>query len=232
VNPDLEAEPLEEALGPLPGLVASAGVDFAKLRFRERAAYGDGYDIAANWKIVIENGLECYHCPVAHPALSHIIEVDEENFVLEAHEKVSMQRGRLRASRRRDAEGDEETRFYNRAEDIDANNVFLLWPYFTLNTWPGRTNMNLILFEPLDVGRTRVIMDFFFAEDVSDDEARDYIDFLSSVGREDQAIVESVHAGMSSGLYDQATLLPRSEHLILWFQALVRDSLAGHSQAS
>jgi choline monooxygenase len=230
VNPDLKAEPLHEALGPLPDLVASVGVNFDELRFRERAAYGDEYDIAANWKIVIENGLECYHCPVAHPALSRIIEVEEEKFVLEAFDKVSMQRGMLRPSRRSDGHGQERTRFYNSAEDIDANNVFFLWPYFTLNTWPGRTNMNLILFAPEDVNRTRVIMDFFFADDVTDEEARGYIDFLSAVGREDQAIVESVQAGISSGLYEHGTLLPRSEHLMLWFQALVRSSLREDSQ--
>ena len=39
--------------------------DPAALVFRERVDYA----LEANWKIAVENYLECYHCPVAHPGL-------------------------------------------------------------------------------------------------------------------------------------------------------------------
>src|SRR5918996_6471649 len=58
VNPDADAAPLEEALGPLPGFVAESGGELARLRFRQRS----DWETAANWKIVLENYLECYHC--------------------------------------------------------------------------------------------------------------------------------------------------------------------------
>ena len=64
VNPDMEAPPLDAALGNLPEVVAENGLDVDSLRFHHRV----GYEIQANWKIAIENYLECYHCQLNHPA--------------------------------------------------------------------------------------------------------------------------------------------------------------------
>src|SRR5271165_4945192 len=65
VNTDLEAPPLAEALGTLPDQVAEAGIDVSTLRLYRRI----NHDTAANWKVVIENYLECYHCQINHPGL-------------------------------------------------------------------------------------------------------------------------------------------------------------------
>src|SRR5262245_41716534 len=35
-----------------------------------RRAHRIEYDVAANWKLLVENFAECYHCPVIHPALN------------------------------------------------------------------------------------------------------------------------------------------------------------------
>ena len=63
VNPDRDAPPLYEVLGDLPDLVAETGLKLDDIRLRRR----DTYDMAANWKVVVDNYLECYHCPTAHP---------------------------------------------------------------------------------------------------------------------------------------------------------------------
>ncbi len=39
---------------------------------RARVAYTETYDIAANWKLVIENQRECYHCPTKHKGYAEI----------------------------------------------------------------------------------------------------------------------------------------------------------------
>ena len=65
VNPDPHAEPLEEALGDLPAVVAGNGLDVDALRFHHRVTWS----INANWKIAIENYLECYHCQLNHPEI-------------------------------------------------------------------------------------------------------------------------------------------------------------------
>jgi choline monooxygenase len=78
-SPDPEAPPLAEVLGGLPELVAGAGVDVEQLEFRHRAAS----TVEANWKLVSENFLECYHCSVAHPGFSALVDVSPTGYRLE-----------------------------------------------------------------------------------------------------------------------------------------------------
>jgi choline monooxygenase len=63
VNPDPDAEPLAVALGDLPAVVAEHGLDIGALRHRRRVSY----ELRANWKVAIENYLECYRCAINHP---------------------------------------------------------------------------------------------------------------------------------------------------------------------
>ena len=74
VNPDIDAAPLADTLGDLPAIVARSGLDFDALRFHSHHVW----PIEANWKVVLENYLECYHCPVAHPGFSKLIDVDPD----------------------------------------------------------------------------------------------------------------------------------------------------------
>src|SRR5688572_25893431 len=69
VNPDLEAAPLAETLGPVPDFIP-----VEDLVFHSR----DESELAANWKIGCENYLECYHCPVAHKGFSAAYDVDPD----------------------------------------------------------------------------------------------------------------------------------------------------------
>ena len=73
VNLDRGAAPLADLLGALPDLVAATGLDLGAIRRRVRRTY----DIAANWKVVVDNYLECYHCPVAHPGFCDLIDVSD-----------------------------------------------------------------------------------------------------------------------------------------------------------
>ena len=93
VNPDPDAEPLAETLGELPALVAASGVDLDSLRFLKRAS-GDEY--AANWKVCSENYLECYHCQVAHPDFSKVVDVSVDAYILEESRTFSTQYGPVR----------------------------------------------------------------------------------------------------------------------------------------
>src|SRR3954447_23782179 len=78
VNADPLAAPLAAALGDLPDVVAAGGLDVDGLRFHVRYRY----ELRANWKIAVENYLECYHCAVNHPGF--VDAVDERALRLEA----------------------------------------------------------------------------------------------------------------------------------------------------
>jgi phenylpropionate dioxygenase-like ring-hydroxylating dioxygenase large terminal subunit len=70
VNPDPGGPPLEAALADLPAAVAANGLDVEALRFHCRVRY----EVKANWKIAIENYLECYHCRLNHPDFVRVID--------------------------------------------------------------------------------------------------------------------------------------------------------------
>jgi choline monooxygenase len=66
--------------------------DPSSLVFRERVHFA----LDANWKIAVENYLECYHCPVAHPGFSALVDVDPDAYSLETGGAVWSQYGRPR----------------------------------------------------------------------------------------------------------------------------------------
>ena len=92
VNPDAEAPPLAEALGHLPETVARSGLDLDGLRFHSHPQW----EQPVNWKVALENYLECYHCPVAHPGFSKVIDVDPDSYRLLVEDGVLSQVGPLR----------------------------------------------------------------------------------------------------------------------------------------
>src|SRR5213080_4985670 len=71
VNPDLDAAPLAETLGDLPAELLRRGLDPSTFDYKGRSRE---LLINANWKIVVENFLECYHCPVAHQSFSRLLD--------------------------------------------------------------------------------------------------------------------------------------------------------------
>src|SRR4029079_15409486 len=89
VHPDAEPPPLAESLGPLPELLAAGGIELEQLRFRHRGEF----ELACNWKIAVENYLECYHCAVAHPGFSQVVDVSPDAYRLETHALGSSQFG-------------------------------------------------------------------------------------------------------------------------------------------
>ena len=218
VNPDPGAGPLLEALGPLPEHVASSGLDLDRLRFRERVEW----EIEANWKITIENYLECYHCPVAHPGFSKVYDVDPDAYVLQSDGLVSSQFGTPRPS----ALADGSKAPYDPRGEVTTAQYHLLWPNSTLNIDAGPGNLSADVSRPAGAERTAGATDYFFYEDVPEEQAKEMMAFATQVGLEDSALVQSVQRGLASGMVPHGRLLTSSEHLIQHFQQLVADALA------
>ena len=218
VNPDPDAVPLAETLGDLPELVASSGLDFNAVRLHSV----EQYDMEANWKVVVENFLECYHCPVAHPTFSDLIDVDPDSYRLLAGEWYSSQLAPVRPSA---LAGDGRPRPYDPHGAIGESHFHLLWPNFTLNVVPGPPNMLTLVFLPVGPERTRSVIEHFFAPDTDENLIAEMIEFGNVVGREDQGLVESIQRAVRSGVIERGRLLLSSEHLIQHFQRLVERSL-------
>ncbi len=209
VNPDADAAPLADQLGELPQLVAAGGVDVDALEFSFRAE-SDPYD--TNWKVIVENYLECYHCSVAHPSLAKAIDVAQDAYVLETRLTFSSQL----AVARNGGGG-----VYDASGEVERGQFHFLFPTTLLNVMPGRLNLSIGPVLPLGVDRSTRYLDYFFGADVDEGWKQEFLALDNLVGVEDRALVERVYAGMRSGAVSHGRLLPESEQLVAHFQALV-----------
>jgi phenylpropionate dioxygenase-like ring-hydroxylating dioxygenase large terminal subunit len=205
VNPDPSAPPLQDQLGELPEILAR-DIDVATLVFHSRVEFGAN----ANWKVVVENFLECYHCSTAHPGFSAEVDVHPDRYVLEAHPTFGAQFCRAKRSG-------------------DRGQFHLLYPNTGINVFPGPPNLSIGPIVPHGTQRTERYLDYFFAPGVDDAWLREFFAFDDQVGREDRALVESVQRGMSAGVLDRGRLLLASEPLLAAFQAWVAERKIDHS---
>ena len=210
VNLDGEAPPLEDVLGEVPAMLAEGGIDVDGLAFHHRV----DWEVAANWKIATENFLECYHCAVAHPGFSAMVETSPGEYRLERRQWHLSQFGRLK-----DPSG----------APLPEGQFHLLWPNTGINVFPGRPNLSIGPILPIASDRTRRILDYFFAPDEDGGWIAEFLEFDDQVGREDARLVESVQRGAGSGAIPHGRLLPESEQLVAAFQALVSEAVEGEA---
>jgi len=203
VNPDPDAAPLAEHLGDLPEILAR-DIDIDSLVFHSRVEFGSD----ANWKVVVENFLECYHCPTAHPAFSEEVDVHPDRYLLEPHPTFSAQ-------------------FATAKKTGERGQFHLVYPNTDVNVFPGPPNLSIGPIVPNGPGRTERYLDYFFAPDVDPAWRDEFYAFDGQVGKEDAVLVESVHRGMASGMLEGGRLLLASEPLLAAFQGWVADRLAG-----
>lgn len=217
-NPDPEAEPFSRQLEGVDELVDASGVDLPTLRRRQRLTW----ELPVNWKNGLENYLECYHCPVAHPGLSKLVDVDPDSYTLIARPLSTSQVSAVR-------EGVREGRVkapYVPAADVSDAQYHFLWPGTTINIEPGRPNLGVDTWIPVGPDRTIGVSDYYFGPDVSDAEVAELVAFSQQVGAEDDALVRNVQEGLASGVVPQGRLLLASEPLIAHFQRLVYDAVS------
>ncbi|MCP9485145.1 MAG: aromatic ring-hydroxylating dioxygenase subunit alpha [Gaiellaceae bacterium MAG52_C11] len=213
VNPDPAAAPLAATLGELPRLVAAAGLDLGALRFLKRVH--STYE--ANWKVCCENFLECYHCQVAHPGFSKVVDVSADAYVLEPSRWFSTQLGPVRER----WSGDFDPR-----GPVARGQFHFFWPNATINVMPGHPNLSIGPVVPTGVETTARFLDYYVGPDVDAAWLEEMLAFDDQVGAEDVVLIERAQKGLRSGGLEHGHLLPESERLIAHFQGLLVEALA------
>jgi choline monooxygenase len=211
VNPDPEAAQLADVLGSVPALVAEAGVEVDRLELHSRSDSA----LAANWKLVAENFLECYHCAVAHPGFSALVDVSPDAYELVLEGPVATQFGPVRENGTGlDTDG-----------EVARSQFHFLWPNTMINIFPGRANLSIGPVLPAGPERTERFLDYFFGAGTDEAWIAELLEFDGQVGAEDKALVENVQRGVATGLIERGRLLPESERLIADFQQRVQAAL-------
>jgi choline monooxygenase len=212
VNPDATCSTLEEHLGDLPQLIAEGGVDVDVLVFHQRAET----EYEANWKVCVENFLECYHCAVAHPSFSKAIDVAPGAYTLEEHPTFASQYGPAKNG---------GGGVYDAVGEVERGQFHLLFPGTTINVMPGRGNLSIGPIVPRTAEGTYRFLDYFFLPGTDAWWIADYLELDRQVGAEDRVLVERVQVGMRSGVITEGALMPEAERLIAHFERLLVEAL-------
>jgi len=224
VNLDRDAAPVNAYFGPVLDIIAGSGVNLDTLELYNR----EDWQSHSNWKTMLENYLECYHCAVAHPSFSAAIDVRQENYNLTAHGWFSSQLGQVRASA---LEGRSQVKIYDVGGEVVHSQYHLLWPNMTININPGFPNLSIDVWVPNGPNATKGFSEQFFAPGVSDEFAQELIAFNKEVGAEDDVLTDSVQRGLLGGLPDRGRFLTNSEHLVVHFQKLIVNAVTGEPAA-
>ena len=212
-NPDPHAGPLPAVLGDLPEVVAEHGLDVEALRFHTRWRY----EIRANWKIALENYLECYHCPTNHPGLVEVI--DERQLRLEA---TGVRSSQFAPVHPRSAGGDGT---FDPDGEVGSAQYHLWFPTLKFNVLPGHPNLSIGPLWPTGPDSCAGYLDYWFGESADPQWIEDLFTLDSQTGVEDTSLVQAAQRGSSAGMIERGWVMGGAETLIGQFQDYVRDRL-------
>jgi ferredoxin-NADP reductase/phenylpropionate dioxygenase-like ring-hydroxylating dioxygenase large terminal subunit len=218
VNLDSGAKSLASYYGGVLNILSGSGINLESLKLYSR----EDWTAEANWKTMLENYLECYHCAVAHPGFSAAIDVKQENYDLTMHGWFASQLGQVRPSA---LEGKTAIEIYDARGEIAQAQYHLLWPNLTVNINPGFPNLSIDVWFPDGPNKTKGFSEQYFAPGVSEKFAQELIAFNKQVGYEDDVLTNSVQLGLLGGIPDRGRFLTNSEHLCIHFQRLIVQAL-------
>jgi len=189
VNMDVTAPSLLEVLGNI--AEETKQFDFSALRKVERREYV----VNANWKVYIDNYLEGYHIPIAHPGLFK--EVDYDKYRVDTYRYYSSQYAPIRPVRTEDPGG----RVFTELKGDEQAFYYWIFPNFMVNIYPGNVQNNIVI--PLVHDKTLVVFEWYFADPGTPEawnNLQDGIAFSDNVQKEDMEICEDVQRNLEQAV--------------------------------
>ena len=217
VNLDPDAAPLAQQSGGLGAEITQWAPDLANLTFAHRLTY----DIKSNWKNVVDNFLECYHCPTAHKDFCTLVDMD--TYKVTTHGIYS--------SHMAEAGKSSNTAYAVEHATVTDHAVWWLWPNTCLMRYPGRGNFIVLNVIPIGPDRTFETYDFFLEDNEPIEAELETIKYIDDVLQvEDINLVESVQRGMNTPAFSQGRIVHdphgsgKSEHAVHHFHGLILDA--------
>ncbi len=190
--------PFDKAFAPLLGKFA--GWRLPELRCGQQITY----NVQANWKLIVQNYSECYHCPLIHPQLDRLSPSDsgrndlDEGPFLGGFSTLRHSGGSLTTS----GSAARPPIAGLRAEDIDRIYYYALFPNLLISLHPDYVMAHILWPEAPD--RTRIACLWLFEPSVleqPDFDPRDAVDFWDTTNRQDWHVCELTQRGVSSRAY-------------------------------
>jgi Rieske 2Fe-2S family protein len=169
------------------------------------------YDVEANWKVVIENYQECYHCPNIHPELCKVSPPSSgDNIELEGNWIGGSMDLRAHAATM-SLDGHSEGSVMARLDEVESRTVMYIavMPNLLISLHPDYIMSHLLT--PVTPQRTRIRCSWAFPAEVAGREGFDpayAVDFWDITNRQDWAACEAVQRGMNTPGYEPGPLAP------------------------
>lgn len=206
VNLSGDAPPLEDVVAPM----AECWADYATDSLVHAAS--DAYELRANWKLAVENYLECYHLPWVHPGLNSYSPLAEHEYRVFADRFFGPVTNAYRASTPLD-------RALPTFPGLpEARRLVGEYPVAFPNLLLGiqRDHLFGIIVDPLAIDRTRERLHIYLIDDGTErsdvERARiaaamaELVAGWREVFTEDIGIVERMQRGRASGAFDGGVL--------------------------
>ncbi len=184
------------------------------------------FDVAANWKTLVDNNHECYHCDANHKSLMEL--VDYDNKATWSNDDITFTHavGRNQLV---------NTAYPVDQDSIEQDSMFgFIWPVHIPLFYPGTPSMVLFQILPTGPETSRVRHDYFLLDRQPSDQERSFMDwFTGTLAVEDISICENVQKALHSRGYRQGKFVVDrdhvefSEHHVHFFQSLVHRALMG-----
>lgn len=184
------------------------------------------YDVAANWKLIVQNYSECYHCAVIHPALTRLSPPTSggndliDGPFLGGFMEVAAAGGSMTCSGRSCGAAvgplgpaDQQRVYY-----------YVLFPNLLLSLHHDYVMVHTLW--PLAPGRTRIECDWLFHPDSRDAtrwNPEDGISFWDQTNREDWQVSELTQLGVASSRYQPGPYSNREAMLAAFDREYLRE---------
>ena len=184
------------------------------------------YDIAANWKLLVENFMECYHCASIHPELVSVVPEFRKGVGTQSHAPgygaafgeqidgftVDGRAGLAPLPLLRD---EDRRRYYG----------MTLTPSAFLNLVGDHVIVHRI--EPVAVDRTKLVCDWLFAPETlaGGADVEPTVELFDRVNQQDFDACERCQLGATSRIYAHDNVLVPLEHHLEDFYAEVRRAV-------
>jgi Rieske 2Fe-2S family protein len=211
VNGTGDAAPFPEHLGALADLVAPYAPERLRLAARHE------YAVHANWKVVVENYHECYHCPHIHPELCAVSPpTSGDNYDLPGAwigGAMDLRDGAETMS----LDGRSRGVFLS---DVDCRRVLYLalFPDLLLSLHPDYVMTHRL--RPVAADTTHIECSWLVPEEAGD--AGYAEEFWDRTNKQDWAACESVQRGLSSPHFRPGPLAPNEDAVHQWVTMIGR----------
>ncbi|MFC3894505.1 aromatic ring-hydroxylating dioxygenase subunit alpha [Lentzea rhizosphaerae] len=208
--PSFEDDVLHAVTERLGSLAAIDGYEIDELSVGKRIVY----DVKANWKLIIENFMECYHCATIHPELTEVLPEFADGYAAQYYVGHGAEFGdEIKGFTVDGSEGFEKLAALEEERDRKYYAITVK-PQVFINLVPDHVILHRMY--PMAADRTIVECDWLYAKEVVDtgrDVSRS-VELFHRVNEQDFEACERCQPAMSSRAYAHGGVLVPSEHHI------------------